>query len=118
MSFGLRSSFGLFMTPMSEFHSWGRDVLGTALAIQNLSWGVMSVFAGGLADRYGNLKVILGAVMLYSVGILWMSFAAIKRLEAICGSPPQGLTLSCSGLRVAQLRFVRTAAFRPELFEN
>ncbi len=75
MSFGLRSSFGLFMTPMSEFHGWGRDVLGTALAVQNLSWGIMSVFAGGLADRYGNLKVIVGAVILYSIGVGWMAFA-------------------------------------------
>jgi len=75
MSFGLRSSFGLFMTPMSEFHNWGRDVLATALAIQNLSWGIASVFAGGLADRFGNLKVILGAVFLYSLGVIWMAFA-------------------------------------------
>lgn len=75
MSFGLRSSFGLFMTPMSEFHGWGRNVLGTALAIQNLSWGVVSVFAGGLADRYGNLRVVIGAVVLYGCGLCWMAYA-------------------------------------------
>ncbi len=76
MSFGFRSSFGLFVKPISEFHGWGRDVIATALAIQNLSWGVVSVFAGGLADRYGNLKVILSAVVLYAIGILWMAFAS------------------------------------------
>ncbi len=75
MSFGLRSSFGLFMKPMSDFHTWGRDVLATALAIQNLSWGICSVFAGGLADRFGNLKVILGAVVIYAIGLLWMAFS-------------------------------------------
>jgi len=76
MSFGFRSSFGLFVKPISEFHTWGRDVIATALAIQNLSWGIVSVFAGGLADRYGNLKVILSAVALYAIGILWMAFAS------------------------------------------
>jgi len=76
MSFGFRSSFGLFVKPISEFHGWGRDIIATALAIQNLSWGLVSVFAGGLADRYGNLKVILSAVMLYAIGMLWMAFAS------------------------------------------
>jgi predicted MFS family arabinose efflux permease len=76
MSFGFRSSFGLFVKPISEFQGWGRDTIATALAIQNLSWGIVSVFAGGLADRYGNLKVILTAVFLYAIGMLWMAFAA------------------------------------------
>jgi len=73
MSFGLRSSFGLFVKPISEFHGWGRDTIATALAIQNLSW--MLQVAGGLADRYGNLKVVLGAIVIYAAGVLWMSFA-------------------------------------------
>jgi len=75
MSFGFRSSFGLFVKPMSEFHQWGRDIIATALAIQNLSWGIVAVFAGGLADRFGNLKVILSAVVLYAIGVLWMAYA-------------------------------------------
>ncbi|GHA20164.1 MFS transporter [Arenicella chitinivorans] len=76
MSFGFRSSFGLFVKPMSEFHGWGRDTIATALAIQNLSWGIVAVFAGGLADRFGNLRIILAAVAMYAAGILWMAFAS------------------------------------------
>ena len=75
MSFGLRSSFGLFVKPMSEFHGWGRDTIATALAIQNLTWGIVAVFAGGLADRIGNLKVIIAAILIYAVGMAWMAFA-------------------------------------------
>ncbi len=75
MSFGFRSSFGLFVKPMSDFHGWGRDTIATALAIQNLSWGLVAVFAGGLADRFGNLKVILSAIVLYAIGMLWMAYA-------------------------------------------
>ena len=62
LSFGYRSGFGLFVQPMSEARGWGRDVLSLALAVQNLSLGVVAVVAGGLADRYGNLRVLLAGV--------------------------------------------------------
>lgn len=69
LSFGYRSSFGLFVKPISEANGWGRDVISMSLAIQNLAWGVTAVFAGGLADRYGNVKVILAGVVLYAIGM-------------------------------------------------
>ena len=40
VTFGPRSPFGFFMQPMSREFSWGRDVFGLALAIQNLLWGI------------------------------------------------------------------------------
>ena len=40
LTFGPRSTFGFFMQPMSREFSWGRDVFGLALAIQNLLWGI------------------------------------------------------------------------------
>ena len=75
LSFGIRSSFGLFVKPLSEANGWGRDIIATALAIQNLAWGIVAVFAGGLADKFGNLKVIIGSALLYALGVFWMSFA-------------------------------------------
>lgn len=59
LSFGYRSGFGLFVKPISEANNWGRDVIGFSMAIQNLVWGVVAVFAGGLADRFGNVRVII-----------------------------------------------------------
>ncbi len=44
-----------------------------ALAIQNLFWGIVAVFAGGLADRYGNVKVIFAGTILYSLGMVIMA---------------------------------------------
>ena len=49
LSFGYRSGFGLFVKPISEANNWGREVISTALAIQNIVWGIVAVFAGGLA---------------------------------------------------------------------
>ena len=55
LSFGFRAGFGLFMQPMTDAREWGRDVLALALAVQNLSWGIFAIIAGGLSDKYGNL---------------------------------------------------------------
>lgn len=66
------------MVPMSEARGWGRDVLAMALAIQNLMWGVSAIVAGGLADRYGNLKVLLGGACCYAFGMLAMSISTTE----------------------------------------
>lgn len=69
LSFGYRSGFGLFVKPISEANSWGRDVIGFSMAIQNLVWGVVAVFAGGLADRFGNVRVIISGAAIYALGM-------------------------------------------------
>ncbi len=86
MSFGFRSGFGLFVMPISEANGWGREVISLALAIQNLVWGVVAVFAGGLADRFGNLKVVLGGTLLYAAGLALMAGVETEwRLHASAG---------------------------------
>jgi len=44
LSFGFRSGFGLFVKPVTDANGWGREVISFALAIQNLSWGVLLQF--------------------------------------------------------------------------
>ena len=46
LSFGPRSSLGFFIQPMSREFTWGRDVFGLALALQNLLWGLGQPIAG------------------------------------------------------------------------
>lgn len=69
ISFGIRSSYGLYLRPIEAATGWGRDTIGFALALQNLSWGVMSIFTGGLADRFGNRNVLLGGALIYAFGV-------------------------------------------------
>ena len=75
LSFGIRSSFGLYVKPLSEANNWSRDTITTALALQNLVWGVVAVFAGGLADKFGNVKVIVGSAILYAIGVFFIPYA-------------------------------------------
>ena len=73
LSFGYRSGFGLFVKPITEANGWGREVISVALAVQNLFWGIFAVFAGGMADRYGNVRVLVVGTVLYAFGMLLMS---------------------------------------------
>jgi len=73
LSFGFRSGFGLFVKPVTDANGWGREVISFALAIQNLSWGVFAAVSGGLADRFGNVKVVIGGTIFYAAGIWLMA---------------------------------------------
>ncbi len=97
LTFGPRSTFGFFMQPMSREFSWGRDVFGLALAIQNLLWGIGQPIAGAIADRFGSLRVIsIGAVM-YAAGLIIMRYAVTPLSLDISAGILIGLGLSgCS----------------------
>src|SRR6476660_4221013 len=76
LSFGPRSSLGFFIQPMSREFTWGRDVFGRALALQNLLWGLGQPIAGAIADRFGVLRVMVAGAVLYAGGLLLMRYAA------------------------------------------
>jgi predicted MFS family arabinose efflux permease len=73
LSFGYRSGFGLFVKPITDANGWGREVISIALAIQNLFWGIIAFFAGGLADRFGNVKVVIAGTLIYALGMVLTS---------------------------------------------
>ena len=75
LTFGPRSTFGFFLTPMTAANGWGRDVFALALAIEMLLWGAVQPFAGALADRFGATFVLMGGALLYVAGTVWMAYA-------------------------------------------
>jgi MFS family permease len=75
LGFGIRAGFGLFLQPMSLEFGWGREVFSFAMALQNLVWGVLAAFAGGVADRYGAGRVLAGCALLYVLGLVAMAYA-------------------------------------------
>jgi MFS family permease len=97
LTFGPRSTFGFFMQPMSREFSWGRDVFGLALAIQNLLWGMGQPLAGAIADRFGSLRVISVGALMYAAGLILMRYAATPLSLDISAGVLIGLGLSgCS----------------------
>ena len=68
IGFGARSSYGLYLGPITESLGWSRETYALAMALQNLFWGLCLPIAGILADRYGPVWVISGGALVYAVG--------------------------------------------------
>ncbi|MEA3024693.1 MAG: hypothetical protein QOK01_3545 [Alphaproteobacteria bacterium] len=97
LSFGPRSAVGQFLTPMSLDFGWGRDIFSFALAIQNLLWGAFQPFAGGVADRYGAVRVLWAGAIAYAAGLVLMSQASTPGLLDLSAGVLIGFALSsCS----------------------
>src|SRR3954453_24202814 len=75
VSFGLRSSFGLFTEPLSAVRGFDRETFAFAIAVQNLVWGLGQPVAGAVADRYGSGRVLAVGGALYVLGTVLMSQA-------------------------------------------
>src|SRR3546814_17096144 len=58
LSFGIRSSFGLFLAPMSADFAWGREVFAVPIAIPHLVWGVSPPIAGAPHDHHTTGRVL------------------------------------------------------------
>jgi MFS family permease len=75
LSMGIRHGFGLWLQPITQSQGWGRQEFAFAMAIQNLAWGFMGIFAGMVADKFGAFRVIALGALIYSVGLLGMAWA-------------------------------------------
>jgi len=83
LSMGIRHGFGLWLQPITQEQGWTRQTFSFAIAIQNLSWGVMGVFAGMLADKLGAFRVLLIGAALYAVGLAGMALSPTPLLFAM-----------------------------------
>ena len=69
LSFGLRSTFGLFLEPISSANAWPRETFAISLAVQNLLIGLCAPISGAIADRLGARKALTIGALLYAGGI-------------------------------------------------
>jgi MFS family permease len=75
VGFGPRSTLGLFLSPVTQEKGWGRDIYALALALQMLLWGVAQPFVGGIADKFGAVRVMWIGAALYALGLAGMAYA-------------------------------------------
>jgi len=83
LSMGVRHGFGLWLQPITQDQGWTRQAFSLALAIQNLSWGIVGVFAGMLADKFGALKVMVAGAVFYALGLAGMALAHTPLMFAL-----------------------------------
>jgi len=75
VSMGVRHGFGLWLQPITQAQDWTRETFAMAMAIQNITWGLVGIFSGMLADRFGAFRVLIGCGMLYALGLIGMAHA-------------------------------------------
>jgi predicted MFS family arabinose efflux permease len=59
LAMGLRQVLGLYLKPLTTELGVGREPFSNAMAIANLTWGVLTIVAGAVADKYGAGRVLV-----------------------------------------------------------
>jgi MFS family permease len=83
LSMGIRHGFGLWLQPITQEQGWTRQSFSLAIAIQNLSWGVIGVFAGMLADKLGAFRVLVAGAVFYALGLAGMALSPTPLMFAL-----------------------------------
>ena len=83
LSMGIRHGFGLWLQPITQEMGWTRQSFALAIAIQNLSWGLIGIFVGMVADRFGAFRVLVAGAVLYALGLAGMALSPTQTLFAL-----------------------------------
>ncbi len=104
---GSRSTFGLFLPPLSETRGWSREVFSLAMALQNLTLGLVLPLAAAAADRVGPVRVVAAGASVYALGI-WL----MRLIEAPAAFQLVGGLLVGAGFAFASFSLVVAAMVR------
>ena len=96
ISLGIRHTFGLFLTPISQDLGLGREAFALAMGLQNIVWGLSAPFFGAIADKYGAGRVVVVGAVLYFAG-LWLTASAGSEQDLVLAGLIIGLGVSASG---------------------
>jgi len=73
LSYGVRTSFGIFFKPMVEEFDWSRGLTSGAVTVSMMIQGLWGIYMGRLSDRIGSRLVITICSFLLGLGLLLMS---------------------------------------------
>jgi len=68
VTMGARQSLGLFIAPLNNDTGLGIASISLAMAVGQFMWGAAQPVAGAFADRYGPGPVLIGGLILLSLG--------------------------------------------------
>lgn len=73
---GFRSTPGVLMDPLHTEFGWPHGVIGSAVSVNLLLYGLTAPFSAALMERFGIRQVVCGALLLVSLGsalTIWMT---------------------------------------------
>jgi len=65
---GFRSTPSTLIVPLEHEFGWSRATISLAVSINLLLFGLFAPFAGGLMERFGVRRVVVGALLTVSAG--------------------------------------------------
>ncbi len=110
INFGLRSSMGFFLTPISEEFGYGREVFAFSLALQNLCWGLFQPVAGAFSDKFGTFKTLVLGALVYAAGLYFTSVAESAFDLHVAAGMLIGMGVAGTGLGVVLPAMARMVA--------
>ncbi|MFC7739380.1 MFS transporter [Roseomonas sp. GCM10028921] len=69
MAMGIRQTLGLFLLPLAAETGISVVTLGLAVALHNLTWGIVQPVTGALGDRFGAGRVAALGGLVYAAGL-------------------------------------------------
>ena len=110
IGFGIRSSFGIYLEPMTSDLGWSRETYAFAMALQNLFWGLALPVAGAFADKFGATRVIVIGAIMYGLGIWGMSIAESGLMLSMTGGVLAGTGIAFSAFTLAMASMARVVS--------
>ena len=107
VTYGLRTSFGLFIDPLVDLRGFDREAFALAIGLQNLMWGLGQPFAGAIADRYGAGRVLAVGGVMYAAGTVLMAVSTNAATLSLTGGVLLGLGLSGASFTIVLASFAR-----------
>ena len=107
VTYGLRTSFGLFIDPLVDLRGYDREAFALAIGLQNLMWGLGQPFAGAIADRYGAGRVLAVGGVMYAAGTVLMAASTNAATLSLTGGVLLGLGLSGASFTIVLASFAR-----------
>lgn len=109
VSLGVRSTFGLFLDPVTDTFGTDRGMFALAIAIQNLVWGISQPVAGAVADRFGSARVLVVGAVVYASGIVLMANADSESAFVLSAGFIVGIGLGAASFSVVLAAIGRIA---------
>lgn len=101
LGFGVRSTMGLLLEPMTVANGWSRETFGLAMAIQNLLWGAAVPFASALSDKLGPSRVLAAGAIVYALGLYGMASAGSGLALHVTGGVLVGTGIAFTAFSIA-----------------
>lgn len=109
LGMGIRQSFGLFLTPVTQDLGILAADFTLALAVQNITWGLTQALVGAFADRFGLRLSLMAGALLYIVGLGVMA-GAQGSMALIVSGALTGVALSATATSLAMTACVRAVS--------